>query len=73
MTQRLGVGIGYDVLDPTEAGAHHPIDGVAAAAPNTHNLNASTHMHSVLDRQSGIVMRFGGETHSRVIGSVSQR
>ena len=40
MLQRLQVGVGDDELDAVEAGAHHPVDGVAAAAADADHLDA---------------------------------
>ena len=38
--QRLQVGVGDDELDAVEPGAHHPVDGVAAAAADADHLDA---------------------------------
>ena len=61
VTQRLGIRIGHDVLDPIEPRAHHAIDGVAAATPNTHNLDTGAGVPSILNRQSRTHVPWGRE------------
>ena len=40
LRERLEVGVGDDELDALEAGAHHAVDGVAAAAADADHLDA---------------------------------
>ena len=40
VAQRLQVGVGDDELDAVEAGVHHAVDGVAAAAADADHLDA---------------------------------
>ena len=40
LRQRLEIGVGDDELDAVEAGAHHAVDGVAAAAADADDLDA---------------------------------
>ena len=49
--QRLQVGVGDDELDAVEAGAHHAVDGVAAAAADADHLDAGARTGLLVEPQ----------------------
>ena len=51
LLQRLQVGVGDDELDAVEAGLHHAVDGVAAAAADADHLDARAGAALVVEPQ----------------------
>ena len=49
--QRLQVGVGDDELDAVEAGLHHAVDGVAAAAADADHLDARAGVRLFVEAQ----------------------
>jgi hypothetical protein len=45
----LRVGVGRDELDTGKTGSDHRVDGVAAAASDAHNLDASAEIRFMLE------------------------
>ena len=68
--QRLKVGVGDDELDALEAGLHHPVDGVAAAAADAHDLDARPRGAFFIEPQSqpsNLVTGAGVFVHSSLL------
>ena len=55
--ERLQIGVGDDELDAAEAGLHHAIDGVAAAAADADHLDARAGAASSSSVRRKLVLR----------------
>ena len=73
VAQRLCVRVGHDILDAAEPGAHHPVHGVAPAAPDTDDLDPRADVIGVLDRHAQVRVPLGSLAGDRITGSIRQR